>query len=71
VNTAFRESFDADLSAITDRSLLLRIRKVIEQVESARTFLQIPNLKHLRPAASTIVSALGIIALASFSSAAR
>ncbi len=38
MNTAFRESFDADLSAITDAALLRRIRKVIEQVEAARTF---------------------------------
>jgi mRNA interferase RelE/StbE len=47
VNTAFLESFDADLSAITDAALLRRIRKVIEQVEAARTFQQIPNLKRL------------------------
>jgi mRNA interferase RelE/StbE len=47
VNTAFRESFDADLSAITDAALLRRIRKVIEQVEAAQTFQQIPNLKRL------------------------
>jgi mRNA interferase RelE/StbE len=47
VNTAFRESFDADLSTIRDASLLRRIKKVIEQVEAARTFQQIPNLKRL------------------------
>ena len=47
MNTAFRESFEADLSAITDSALLRRIRKVIEQVEAARTFQQIPNLKRL------------------------
>jgi mRNA interferase RelE/StbE len=47
VNTRFRESFDADLSAITDAGLLRRIQRVIEQVEAARTFLQIPNLKRL------------------------
>ena len=47
MNTAFRESFDADLSAITDAALLRRIRKVIEQVEAAQTFQQIPNLKRL------------------------
>ena len=44
---AFRESFDADLSAIRDASLLRRIRKVVEQVEAARTFQQIANLKRL------------------------
>jgi mRNA interferase RelE/StbE len=50
VNTAFRESFDADLSAITDAALLRRIRKVIELVEAAKTFQQIPNLKRLEAA---------------------
>lgn len=47
MDTAFRESFDADLSAITDAALLKRIKKVIEQVEAARTFQQVPNLKRL------------------------
>jgi mRNA interferase RelE/StbE len=47
VNTRFRESFDQDLSALTDAGLLRRIRRVIEQVEAARTFQQIPNLKRL------------------------
>ena len=47
MRTAFRESFGSDLSAITDAGLLRRIRKTIEQVESAKTFRQIPNLKRL------------------------
>jgi mRNA interferase RelE/StbE len=47
VKTVFRESFDSDLSAITDAALLRRIKKVIEQVEAAKTFQQIPNLKRL------------------------
>ena len=47
MNTAFRESFDTDLAAIMDPSLLRRIRKVIEHVETARNFQQIPNLKPL------------------------
>ena len=47
MNTRFRESFDADLAAITDAGLLRRIKKVIEQVEAARAFQQIPNLKRL------------------------
>ena len=47
MNTAFRESFEEDLAAITDAALLRRIRKVIEQVEGARIFQQIPNLKRL------------------------
>jgi len=47
VNTLFRESFHADLSAITDVGLLRRIKKLIEQVEGACTFQQIPHLKRL------------------------
>jgi len=47
VNTFFRESFGDDLAAITNVALLRRIRRVIEQVEAARTFEQIPNLKRL------------------------
>jgi mRNA interferase RelE/StbE len=47
VNTFFRESFDKDLSAVTDAGLLRRIQKVIEQVEAARIFQEIPNLKRL------------------------
>ena len=47
MKTAFRESFDSDLSVITDASRLRRIHKIIEQVEAARTFQQIPNLKRL------------------------
>jgi mRNA interferase RelE/StbE len=38
------------LAAITNSSLLRRIRKIIEQVEAARTFQQIPNLKRLEAA---------------------
>ena len=47
MNTLVRESFHADLSAITDVGLLRRIQKLIEQVEAARTFQQIPHLKRL------------------------
>ena len=47
MNTRFRESFDQDLSALTDSGLLRRIKRVIEQVEAARTFQEIPNLKRL------------------------
>jgi mRNA interferase RelE/StbE len=47
VNVFFRESFDKDLSAVTDAGLLRRIQKVIEHVEAARTFQEIPNLRRL------------------------
>ena len=47
MKTLFRESFEKDLSAVTDAGLLRRIQKMIEQVEAARTFQEIPNLKRL------------------------
>lgn len=47
MNTQFREIFDEDLSAINDASVLRRIKKAIEQIEAARTFQEIPNLKRL------------------------
>jgi mRNA interferase RelE/StbE len=47
VNTRFRASFGEDLAAITDAGRLRRIKRVIEQVEAAETFQQIPNLKRL------------------------
>ena len=47
MNTRFRESFDQDLSALADAGLRRRIRRMIEQVEAARSFQQIPNLKRL------------------------
>jgi mRNA interferase RelE/StbE len=47
VTTLFRESFDKDLSVVTDTGLLRRIQKVIEQVEAANSFREIPNLKRL------------------------
>jgi mRNA interferase RelE/StbE len=50
VNVLFRDSFDNDLSAVTDAGLLRRIQKMIEQVEAARTLHEIPNLKRLEAA---------------------
>ena len=47
MNTAFRQSFEADLAVIKDAALLHRIKRIIEQVEAARTFQEIPNLKRL------------------------
>ena len=47
MKTAFRESFARDLKNIKDRNLLKRISRVIEEVESARSPSEIPNLKKL------------------------
>ena len=71
MKTAFRESFAADLSAIIDATLLRRIKKVIEQVEAARTFQQIPNLKRLETTGKYYRFVWVIIALVLFSGAAR
>jgi mRNA interferase RelE/StbE len=47
LNAFFRESFEKDLADVTDAGVLRRIKKVIEQVEAARTLHEIPNLKRL------------------------
>lgn len=47
MKTLFRESFEKDLSAITDAGLLMRIERIVEQVEAARMLREIPNLKQL------------------------
>ena len=47
MKVAFRESFVRDLAAITDAALRQRVRRTIENVEQARTFADIPNLKRL------------------------
>jgi len=47
VRICFRESFDKDLAKVSDAALLERIRRMIEQVEAARTFQDISNLKRL------------------------
>jgi mRNA interferase RelE/StbE len=47
VKTRFRASFAEDLAALTDAGLGRRIKRVIEQVEAARTFQEIPHLKRL------------------------
>ena len=47
MKTRFRESFAKDLAALTEAALLSRIKRVIEQVETARTFREIPHLKRL------------------------
>lgn len=44
----FRKSFSDDLSRINESDLLLRIKHVIEQVEDAKSFHQINNLKRLQ-----------------------
>ena len=44
----FRDSFRRDLSAIRDKSLLKRVREVIDTVETADSLALLPNLKSLK-----------------------
>ena len=47
MNTLFRETFEKDLAEISNERLLQRIHALIEHVEKARTFQEIPHLKQL------------------------
>jgi mRNA interferase RelE/StbE len=47
VKIAFRDSFAKDLALLTDQTLLRRVREVIERIDQARGFQEIPNLKRL------------------------
>ncbi|MFQ4142755.1 type II toxin-antitoxin system RelE family toxin [Chlorogloeopsis sp. ULAP02] len=44
----FRKSFEKDLGKIQDEDLLLRIKTVIEQVETAESLLEISSIKKLK-----------------------
>ncbi len=44
----FRKSFEKDLSKIRDEDLLLKIKTVIEEVETAESLLNISNIKKLK-----------------------
>ena len=44
----FKDSFAKDLKGLQDRNLLKRAKEVIEAVEKADSFTNIPNLKKLK-----------------------
>ncbi len=48
MNVSFRSSFARDLSRITDKSLLKRVKEAIEDVEHAKSISDLPNLKKLK-----------------------
>jgi len=48
VNVSFRSSFARDLSRITDKSLLKRVKEAIEDVENAKSISDLPNPKKLK-----------------------
>lgn len=48
MNVSFRSSFARDLRHITDKSLLRRVRRAIEEVEQAQSINDLPSLKKLK-----------------------
>ncbi len=48
MKTEFRASFSRDLRKIRDKTLLNRVRKAIEEVETANALEEISHLKKLR-----------------------
>ena len=45
----FRDSFAKDLKGVKAKSLLGRVRGVIEAAEKADSLAELPNLKKLKP----------------------
>jgi len=50
VRVGFRDSFAKDLRGVKEKSLLSRVREVIEAVEKANALSELPNLKKLKGA---------------------
>jgi len=48
VKVAFRASFLRDLDNVTDKSFLVRAKKIIEEVEQAADLSRVRNVKKLR-----------------------
>ncbi len=47
MRTAFRRSFERDLSRLRDETLRRRIREAIEQVEAAENLQDVPKLRQI------------------------
>jgi mRNA interferase RelE/StbE len=48
VKVEFRTSFAKDLKSIRDKTLLQRVRDIIEEAERAKSLTEISNLKKLK-----------------------
>lgn len=48
MNVGFRDSFAKDLKGVKDKSLLKRVREIIEAAERADTLDDLSNLKKLK-----------------------
>jgi hypothetical protein len=58
LKVAFRESFLRDVRAVKEKSVLRRVREVIERIEQVSTLAEIPNLKKLKGLGTYFVSEL-------------
>jgi mRNA interferase RelE/StbE len=47
VKVGFRASFARDIEGIREKDVLARVREILQEVESALTLKEIPNLKKL------------------------
>ena len=52
MNTTFRSSFVKDLRKIKDKTLLARVRNLIEQVEEADTLSELSQVQKLKGSAN-------------------
>lgn len=50
MKTAFKEAFRRDLLSVRDKSLLRRVKEVIETIEASPSLADLPNLKALKGA---------------------
>jgi mRNA interferase RelE/StbE len=48
VNVKFRKSFEKDLGKILDQDLRMRIKAIVEDVENAKSLLDVGNIKKLK-----------------------
>ncbi|MEA5534928.1 type II toxin-antitoxin system RelE family toxin [Crocosphaera sp. XPORK-15E] len=48
MKTQFRKSFEKDLKKIFDQKLLIKIKKVIEEIETVTILGEIKNIKKLK-----------------------
>ena len=44
----FRSSFTKDIKTVSDKTLLKKVKEIIETVEKAQTLNNLPNLKKLK-----------------------
>ncbi len=48
MKTEFRKSFEKDLKKILDQKLLIKIKEIIEEIETVTTLGDIKNIKKLK-----------------------